>query len=127
MVVGLGVDLVELERVRDALARWSERLVDKLMDPVEARMLPEAAEDRALALGEAIGGKEAASKALGTGWSRGVQWRHVVVDRVRPEARLVGEAAAVARSLRAAERGPLRVERRGDLLVVEFLLLGAGA
>jgi holo-[acyl-carrier protein] synthase len=127
MVVGLGVDLVELERVRDALARWSERLVDKLMDPAEARMLPEAAEDRALALGEAIGGKEAASKALGTGWSRGVQWRHVVVDRVRPEARLVGEAAAVARSLRAAERGPLRVERRGDLLVVEFLLLGAGA
>jgi holo-[acyl-carrier protein] synthase len=124
MVVGLGIDLVELDRVRHALDRWGERLVDKLMDPAESSALPRGVEDRALAVAGAIGGKEAASKALGTGWSRGVQWRHVVVDLALPEIRLHGRAAEVARRLGAATRGPLWLERRGDLLLAEFRLMG---
>jgi holo-[acyl-carrier protein] synthase len=127
MVVGLGIDLVELDRVREALDRWGDRLIDKLMDPPEARSLPPAGDARTLAVAGAIGGKEAASKALGTGWSRGVQWRHVVVDLTLNEARLEGRAAAVARSLGARPRGPLRLERRGDLVLAEFHLMGEGA
>jgi holo-[acyl-carrier protein] synthase len=127
MVVGVGVDLVELDRVRDALERWGERLVDKLMDPPEAAALPSGREDRVVAVAGAIGGKEAASKALGTGWSRGVQWRHVVVDLALPEVRLHGRAADVARRLGARTSGPLSFERRGDLLLAEFRLMGKGA
>ena len=124
MVVGLGIDLVELDRVGQALARWGGRFLSKLMDPEEAAALPAAAEARVLAVAHAVGGKEAASKALGTGWSRGVQWRHVIVDPLRLEAKLVGRAAAVARSLGAQSRGPLRLERRGNLVLAEFRLLG---
>jgi holo-[acyl-carrier protein] synthase len=124
MVVGLGVDLVELDRVRLALERWGERLVDKLMDPPEAAVLPNDLEERVVAVASAIGGKEAASKALGTGWSRGVQWRQVVVDLALPGVRLRGRAAAVARDLGARTSGPLGIERRGDLLLAEFHLIG---
>ncbi len=126
MVVGVGVDLVELDRVRDALERWGDRFIEKLMDPPEAAALPRGRGDRVVAVAGAIGGKEAASKALGTGWSRGVQWRHVVVDLALPEVRLQGRAADVARRLGARTSGPLSFERRGDLLLAEFRLMGKG-
>ena len=106
VVVGLGIDLVELDRVARALERWGERLVAKLMGPEEAgapARRPRPSRARALAL--AIAAKEAASKALGTGWSRGVRWRDVVVDlgpaRSRA-ARRRGAARARAAGLRRA-------------------------
>jgi len=124
MVVGLGVDLVEIARVERSLARFGERLVRKLMDPEEARLLPAAGADRARALALAIAGKEAASKALGTGWSRGVFWRDVVVGR-EPEAsvRLKEGAAAVARGLGSSGRSRARLAVEGDLAIGEVWLL----
>ena len=86
-VVGLGVDLVEWARVARSLERWGDRFVAKLMDPEEAERLPPGGEPRVLALALAVAGKEAASKALGTGWSQGVRWRDVVVDLGPPPAR----------------------------------------
>jgi holo-[acyl-carrier protein] synthase len=71
------------------------------MDPGESDRLPEAGPERVRALSAAIAGKEAASKALGTGWSRGVRWRDVVVT---PGAEPAVELRARAREV-AAERG----------------------
>ena len=124
MVIGIGLDLVETERVSRALERHGERFVRKLMDPEEARALPEAFPERARCLALAVAGKEAASKALGTGWSRGVRWRHVVVS-VGPEAavRLEGRAGEVARERGSSGRSRLRLEVRGPLVVGEFWLL----
>ncbi len=124
MVVGLGVDLVELGRVAKALDRWGSRLVGKLMDAEEAGRLPAAAAERAQALALAIAGKEAASKALGTGWSRGVRWRDVEV-RLRPEpvVGLRGGAAARARALGSSGRTWVRLELRDELAVGEVRLL----
>jgi holo-[acyl-carrier protein] synthase len=124
VVVGLGVDLVELGRVAKALDRWGSRLVGKLMDPEEAGRLPAAAAERAQALALAIAGKEAASKALGTGWSRGVRWRDVEV-RLRPEPAvgLRGGAAARARALGSSGRTWARLELRDELAVGEVRLL----
>ena len=124
MVVGLGVDLVELGRVAKALDRWGSRLVGKLMDAEEAERLPAAAGERAQALALAIAGKEAASKALGTGWSRGVRWRDVEV-RLRPEPAvgLRGGAAARARALGSSGRTWARLELRDELAVGEVRLL----
>ena len=79
MIIGVGIDLIEQARVARALDRWGERLVAKLMGPQEAARLPPGP-DRARAVALAIAAKEAASKALGTGWTRGVVWRDVVVD-----------------------------------------------
>jgi len=124
MVIGIGLDLVETARVGRALELHGERFVRKLMDPDEAGALPPSGPERALCLALAVAGKEAASKALGTGWSRGVRWRDVVVS-VGPDAaiRLDGRAAEVARELGSSGRGHVRLEIRGPLAVGEFWLL----
>jgi holo-[acyl-carrier protein] synthase len=124
LVVGLGVDLVELARVVRALDRWGARLVGKLMDAEEASRLPAAPAERAEALALAIAGKEATSKALGTGWTRGVRWRDVDV-RLRPEPAvgLRGGAALRATALGSSGRTWARLELRDELAVGEVRLL----
>jgi holo-[acyl-carrier protein] synthase len=124
MVIGIGLDVVETARVERALARFGERFVGKLMDAGEASLLPAGDRGRARSLALAIAAKEAGSKALGTGWSRGVRWRDVVVS-IGGEAgvRLQGRAAEVARELGSSGRGRLRLEVRGPLVIGEFWLL----
>lgn len=124
LVVGLGIDIVELDRVARSLERWGERLVAKLMDPDEAALLPAATAERVHAVALAIAGKEAASKAIGTGWSRGVRWRDVVVTLgPAPRIRLEAEAAAVARRLGSSGRAEVHLEIRGPLALGEVRLL----
>jgi holo-[acyl-carrier protein] synthase len=47
MVIGIGLDLVETERVVRLLERYGDRFVRKLMDPAEAAALPQSAPERA--------------------------------------------------------------------------------
>jgi holo-[acyl-carrier protein] synthase len=124
MVIGIGLDLVETRRVKQALARFGARFVGKLMDPEEAAALPLALPERARAMAFAVAGKEAASKALGTGWSQGVRWRDVVVTSgPRPSVKLNGRAAEVARALGSSGRSRVRLSVEGGLTVGEFWLL----
>ncbi len=125
MILGLGIDLVEISRARRSLDRWGERLLGKLMGPEEVVGLPALAEDPALALAMTIALKEAGSKAIGTGWSRGVFWRDVVVEPREPAGvRLERRAAEVARGLGSNGRTRAVVEVRGDLVLAEVRLLG---
>ncbi len=115
---------METARVARSLERWGHRLLRKLMTPEEAARLPAPGPDRARALALAIAGKEAASKAIGTGWSRGVRWRDVVVDLgPPPSVRLQGRAAEVARSLGGHFRTRTLLEFRGPLAVGQVQLL----
>ena len=124
MVVGLGIDLVEWERVGRSLERWGDRFVAKLMDPEEAARLPARGEQRVLALALAVAGKEAASKALGTGWSRGVRWRDVVVELGEPpRVRLLARAAELARERGSEGRSRVSLRIRGELALGEVWLL----
>jgi len=123
-VVGLGVDLVELDRVGRSLTRWGARLVGRLMDAEEAARLPASGAERILAVAGAIALKEAASKALGTGWSHGVYWRDVIVTlEPAPSVRLARRAAAVARARGSSGRHHAALEARGNLLIAELRLL----
>ena len=124
MIVGVGIDLIEGERVARALDRWGERLVAKLMGREEAGRLPASGPERAHAIALAIAAKEAASKALGTGWTRGVTWRDVVVE-LGPPLRVRLEGAALARARRLGSEGRTRaaLERRGDLVIGQVRLL----
>jgi holo-[acyl-carrier protein] synthase len=124
MVIGIGLDLVETARVERALARFGARFVGKLMDPEEAAALPLAQPERVRAMAFAVAGKEAASKALGTGWSQGVRWRDVVVTLgAQPSVTLRGRAAAVAHALGSSGRSRIHLSVRGGLTVGEFWLL----
>jgi len=125
LLIGLGIDLVEIPRVEASYARFGERLVHKLMGSSEAEALPVAPPARARALALAIAAKEAASKALGTGWSRGVRWRDVVLHPgPEPRVSLHARAAEVARRLGSSGETRTRLETAGDLVIGEVLLLG---
>jgi holo-[acyl-carrier protein] synthase len=131
VLIGVGLDLVDPARVDRALRRFGERFVRKLMDPEEAGRLPADEGARAAALAVAVALKEAASKAIGTGWSQGVRWRDVVVAAAPLEpsgpaparVRLDGRAAEVAGSLGSGGRTRARVERRAGLVIGEVWLL----
>lgn len=121
-VIGLGVDLVEIARVAASHRRFGARLVGRLMDPEEAGFLPPEEEARVRALALAIAGKEAASKAIGTGWSHGVRWRDVVVRLDPPSVSLRGRAFEVARHLGSSGRTDARLFFRDELAVGEVRL-----
>lgn len=123
VIVGVGIDLVETGRVVRALDRWGGRLVAKLMGEEEAARLPREGAERARAVALAIAAKEAASKALGTGWSRGVCWRDVVVDLGPPvTVRLEGGALTRAHRLGSAGHTRAALEVRGDLVIGQVRL-----
>jgi len=124
VVIGIGLDVVEIARVEQALARFGERFVRRLMDGAEAARLPADPATRAIAVALAVAGKEAASKALGTGWTDGVAWRQVIVVPGPPAAvTLAGRAAEVARARGSSGRLRARVYRQGELAVAEALLV----
>lgn len=122
-VLGLGIDLVELFRVERALARWGRRIVLRLMRPPEAERLPQEPASRTRAFAEAIAVKEAASKALGTGWTRGVAWRDV--EHVGGQARVLlhGGAARRAAALGASGVRLTELSVREGLAIAEVWLL----
>lgn len=123
-MVGLGVDLVEVERVENALARWGGRIVERLMAPAEAARLPGSEPDRSRAFARAIAAKEAASKALGTGWTRGVAWRHVELDTSAEPRVLLHEAAGRrARALGASGARLAELTERDGLVIAEVWLV----
>ncbi len=97
MIAGLGLDLVGVERVAALLARHGGRLLERCFAPGEVAR-PRDAEH----LAGLLAAKEAAFKALGTGWGDGVGWRDAIVERTpagAPSLRLTGGAAERAATL----------------------------
>jgi holo-[acyl-carrier protein] synthase len=95
VIVGIGLDLIEVERVRRAWARFGDRFVRRILTPAERASLHG---DPATFLAARLAAKEAVFKALGTGWANGVTWRDVEVLRSSsgaPEIRLGGAAGEV--------------------------------
>lgn len=98
----LGIDLTEVGRVADLLDRWGERFLERVFEPGE--ILRRRRHPRAFA--EHVAGrfaaKEAAMKALGTGF-RGVAFKEIVVVREssgKPRLEFRGRALERARALK---------------------------
>lgn len=92
-ILGVGLDLIELNRVRSALGRHGERFVERIADPLEIGSRSAAGQAQTVA--GLFAAKEAVLKALGTGWAEGLAFRQVVVERLAsgaPRVRLEGEA-----------------------------------
>ena len=122
MIAGLGIDLVEIDRIEKALGRWGGTFLAKIMDPGEVASLP--AGWPTVVVAESVAVKEAVSKAIGTGWSGGVRWRDVVVVRGGGlSARLDGAALAAARRLGSAGATEVRIEHRPGLVLATVRLL----
>lgn len=101
MIIGLGVDIAEVGRVKAAIERHGETFLRRLYTPAE-REYCERFKNKYERFAGRFAAKEAAMKALGTGWSRGVRWVDVEVVRQRggrPTVKLHGEAGKIADGL----------------------------
>jgi holo-[acyl-carrier protein] synthase len=104
MIVGTGVDIVETSRIEEALDRHGERFARRLYTPREIEYC-ERFRNRAERYAARFAAKEAAFKALGTGWREGVRWLDVEVTHLpsgKPELLLTGRAEQLARDLGVA-------------------------
>ena len=102
MIVGLGIDVTELERIRKVHARFGRRFLEKFLAPGELAALPQ--EPHPSFLAGRFAAKEAAAKALGTGFAGGIgpsQMEVVVAPAGAPSLVFHGAAAQRAASLGA--------------------------
>jgi holo-[acyl-carrier protein] synthase len=101
MIIGIGSDLIDIRRIEATLERFGDRFVQRLFTPVEQRK-SEGRRNRAASYAKRFAAKEACSKALGTGFRKGVFWRDLGVVNLpggKPTMRLTGGAAAHLESL----------------------------
>lgn len=94
MIVGTGVDISEVARIRDAIAKFGARFVARVYTPAEIAYVQRKA-NRFERYAARFAAKEAGMKALGTGWRMGVRWRDFEVVNLpsgRPTLRLHGKA-----------------------------------
>jgi holo-[acyl-carrier protein] synthase len=101
MIVGTGVDIAEVSRIRETIERFGDRFLRRIFTEGEIRYCERKAR-RFESYAARFAAKEAGMKALGTGWSRGVRWRDIEVVRPRgqrPTIQFHGEAAAIAAAL----------------------------
>jgi len=103
VIVGIGSDLCEIERVERPLARYGERFTARCFTEIEQRRSDERAA-RAASYAKRFAAKEACAKALGTGLKRGVFWRDMGVVNLpsgQPTMRLTGGAAERLKAIAA--------------------------
>src|SRR5213595_3998733 len=104
MIVGSGIDIAEVPRIAQAIARFGERFLRRVFTDGEIRYCDSKA-NRIERYAARFAAKEASMKALGTGWNHGVRWRDIEVHRQpgkRPTIRFHGKAAEFAGRLRAS-------------------------
>jgi holo-[acyl-carrier protein] synthase len=101
MIVGMGIDVAEVGRIRTAIEAQTERFLRRVFTLEEVAYCEQFKNKYERYAGR-FAAKEAAMKALGTGWSRGVRWVEVEVVRQRggrPVLALKGEAKNIAEKL----------------------------
>src|SRR5215813_9920184 len=97
----MGIDVAEVDRVKAAIERHGETFLRRVYTERE-RAYCEQFKNKYERYAGRFAAKEAAMKALGTGWSRGVRWVDIEVVRPqggRPTIELRGEAARIAGGL----------------------------
>ena len=103
MIVGTGIDIAEVPRIAESIQRFGDRFLRRVFTEGEIQYC-ESKANRVERYAVRFAAKEAAMKALGTGWSRGVRWRDIEVFRQpgsRPTIRFHGKAEEFASRLNA--------------------------
>jgi len=98
MIVGTGVDLAEVPRIRASIEKFGARFIERVYTPAEIAYVERKA-NRFERYAARFAAKEAGMKAIGTGWRRGVRWQDFEVVNLpsgKPTLRFHGVAAQVA-------------------------------
>ena len=123
MIVGTGIDLIEVPRIARSIERFGERFLSRVFTPDEIRYCNSKA-NRAERFAARFAAKEAAMKAIGTGLRRGVTWQHVQVGHAaggRPTILFTGEAAKFAAAL-GCKQASLSLSHTADHAIAQVIL-----
>jgi holo-[acyl-carrier protein] synthase len=121
-IIGSGLDAIEIGRVADALKRHGDRFVRRLFTAGEQAYC-QAKRDFASSYAARFAAKEAAMKALGTGYSRGVHWVGIEVVRHHgPPLLQFHDGAARRFEAMGATRSLLTLTHSRDLAIAHVLL-----
>ena len=126
-VRGIGIDVVQISRMREVIARWEERFLRRVFTEGEIAYC-RARRDPVPHFAARFAAKEAGLKALGTGLRLGIHWRELEVVRER------GHAPALVLSGRSREIGTARGGNRmllalthdGDYALAQAMLVSEG-
>lgn len=125
-IVGHGVDLVETARIGRLVETHGERFLSRCFAPGELAHADARPKRRMEHLAARFAVKEAVLKALGTGWSGGIQWTDVEVRSDasgKPTLALHGEAARIAREL-GAQSWSISITHAAGLAVASAIASG---
>ena len=123
MIVGTGIDIAEVERIAASIERFGRRFLERVFTADEIRYC-ESKANKAERYAGRFAAKEAAMKAIGTGWSRGVSWQDVEVKRVpggRPTIVFHGRAAEFFQKL-GAVRAHLSITHTKQSAMAQVIL-----
>ncbi len=123
MIVGSGIDVVEVGRIHDSVQRFGQRFLNRIFTAAEQAYCIRKRRS-AESLAARFAAKEAGAKALGTGISHGVNWLEIEVTREpggRPALRFHGRAAEIAVRLGVA-RSALSLTHTGELAMASVVL-----
>ena len=123
MIIGTGVDLAEVPRIRAAIERFGSKFIERIYTASEIAYVERKA-NRFERYAARFAAKEAGMKAIGTGWKRGVLWRDFEVANLpsgKPTLRLYGVAADVAKQL-GARQISLSLTHTAELAMAHVIL-----
>ena len=125
MILGTGIDLAEVGRIRDAIGRYGDRFIQRIYTAAEIAYVERKA-NRFERYAGRFAAKEAGMKAIGTGWKRGVRWVDFEVSNLpsgRPTLRLHGEAARLAGKM-GVKSISLSITHTAELGMAQVILEG---
>lgn len=100
MIIGIGSDLTNITRIEDSLKKYSQRFLERTFTPAELGELKTRerldTKEYASAVSRRFAAKEAASKALGTGFNNGISWQDFQILHLasgQPQLHISGKAA----------------------------------
>ena len=123
MIVGTGIDIAEVARIRQSIERFGQRFLERIFTPGEIGYC-DSKVNRFERYAARFAAKEAAMKALGTGWNHGVRWRDCEVARLpggRPTIQFHGKAAQFAAKL-GAKNAALSLSHTQEQAIAQVIL-----
>ena len=123
MIVGTGIDIVEVPRMAAALERFGERFTRRIFTAAEICYC-DSKVNRAERYAARFAAKEAGLKAIGTGWRSGISWRELEVCREpggRPTLVFTGRAGEIATAL-GAKRAFLSLSHTSEHAIAQVIL-----
>jgi holo-[acyl-carrier protein] synthase len=125
MILAIGIDLVEVSRIEATVGRIGDRFLDRVFTPGE-RDYCDARATRFIHYAGRFAAKEAAMKALGTGWAEGVAWREVEIlpSAAGPPQLLLHGVAGERFAAMGARRSFLSISHTAALAIAQVVFEG---